>query len=145
MRGRLNYIELRVVTQCIYERVWRMQWGNSGGRGAERRSGIYSTTFWLRLILKNRHRQKLRAHPRAYVLARARSTIFICPTCSPFRSASPFLSSLPVIALALVILNPLCRCFPEEIYGRKKRRRIILARRLSLCMLKLRIKSDILK
>jgi len=36
-------------------------------------------TFWLRLILKNRHRQKLRAHPRAYVLARARRPYLFAP------------------------------------------------------------------
>jgi len=56
------------------------------------------------------------------------------------------LSFLPsYIALTRVILNSLCRRFPEEIYGQRKRCRIILVRRLSLYMLKLRIKSDILK
>lgn len=144
MRGRLNYIELRVVTQCIYERVWRMQWGNSGER-AERRSGIYSTTFWLRLILKNRHRQKLRAHPRAYVLARARRPYLFAPRVLRFVLRLPFFPLFPYRSRSHDFEPSLCRCFPEEIYGRKKRRRIILARRLSLCMLKLRIKSDILK
>lgn len=94
MRGRLNYIELRVVTQCIYERAWRMQWGDSGER-AVRRSGIYSTTFWLRLILKNRHRQKLRAHPRAYVLARARRPYLFAPRVLRFVLRLPFFPLLP--------------------------------------------------
>lgn len=80
-----------------------------GDGGAARRSGIYSTTFWLRLILKNRHRQKLRAHPRAYVLARARRPYLFAPRVLRFVLPSPFRSPLsPRIALALVILNPLC-------------------------------------
>lgn len=87
MRGRLNYIELRVVTQRIYKRIGeggtggRVNKGYGGrrGRACVRRSGIYSTTFWLRLILKNRHRQKLRAHPRAYILARARRPYLFVP------------------------------------------------------------------
>lgn len=61
MQGRLNYIELRVVTQRTYPA--RESWQ------------IYSTTFWLRLILKNRRHSKLRSIPptlRARVLARAR-------------------------------------------------------------------------
>lgn len=51
MQGRLNYIELRVVTQRTYPA--RESWQ------------IYSTTFWLRLILKNRRHSKLRSHPRS--------------------------------------------------------------------------------
>lgn len=93
MRGRLNYIELRVVTQCIYERAWRMQRGMVGK--AERRNGIYSTTFWLRLILKNRHRQKLRAHPRAYVLARARRPYLFVPRVLRFVLRLPFFPLFP--------------------------------------------------
>jgi hypothetical protein len=94
MRGRLNYIELRVVTQCIYERAWENAEGDSREKSAERRSGIYSTTFWLRLILKNRHRQKLRAHPRAYVLARARRPYLFAPRVLRFVLHLPFLASL---------------------------------------------------
>lgn len=94
MRGRLNYIELRVVTQCIYERVWRMQRGIVG-KSAARRSGIYSTTFWLRLILKNRHRQKLRAHPRAYVLARAGRPYLFVPRVLRFALRLPCFPLFP--------------------------------------------------
>lgn len=69
--------------------------GRDGGRCRRteergRRNGIYSTTFWLRLILKNRHRQKLRARPRARTrFGTCAPTIFICPTCSPFVPFSP--------------------------------------------------------
>lgn len=113
MRGRLNYIELRVVTQCIYERAWENAEGDSREKSAERRSGIYSTTFWLRLILKNRHRQKLRAHPRAYVLARARRPYLFAPRVLRFVLHLPFLPLSCRIVLALVILNSL---FPGKKY-----------------------------
>lgn len=138
-------IELHWVTcrYAMYLRAWRMQRGIVGR--AEWRSGIYSTTFWLRLILKNRHRQKLRAHPRAYVLARARRPYLFAPRVLRYVLRLSFLPLFPLSLLALVILNSLCRRFAEEIYGWRKRRRIILVRLLSLCMLKLRIKNGILK
>lgn len=50
--------------------------------GREKPRQIYSTTFWLRLILKNRRRSKLRSHPRPARFGTCASTIFICPTCS---------------------------------------------------------------
>jgi len=111
MRGRLNYIELRVVTQRTYERAGWVPVKGGGRMGSVRVDGsaggcgIYSTTFWLRLILKNRHRQKLRAYPRAYVLARARWPYLFAPRVLRFvsrLSSIPFFLSL-VLALTLAL------------------------------------------
>lgn len=89
-------IELHWVT-CRYAMYLRTGMenveGDSGGRAEW--SGIYSTTFWLRLILKNRHRQKLRAHPRAYVLARARWPYLFAPRVLRFVLRLPFLPLYP--------------------------------------------------
>lgn len=144
MRGRLNYIELRVVTQCIYERAWRMQRGIV--ERAEWRSGIYSTTFWLRLILKNRHRQKLRAHPRAYVLARARRPYLFAPRVLRFVLHLPYFPLVPYRSRSrdfepALALPP----FSRRNIRSEETTPYNIVRRLSLCMLKLRIKNDILK
>lgn len=69
MRGRLNYIELRVVTQRTYR--------------TERSLGKFIVRpFGYVLILKNRRRSKLRSHPRPARFGTCAPTIFICPTCS---------------------------------------------------------------
>lgn len=102
------------------------------------RSGIYSTSFWLRLILKNRHRQKLRAHPCAYVLARARRPYLFAPRVLRFVSRlSPppsFYLSFQLSAFLAIYVHFPClalshfriRCH-GEIYGRRKYRRIVAA------------------
>lgn len=78
-----------------------------------RRSGIYSTTFWLRLILKNRHRQKLRAHPRAYVLARARRPYLFAPRVLRFVLHLPS-PRFPRLVLAFAILDSAAAAFPKK-------------------------------